>query len=99
MLGYFWADAFECVLAFLVRRKRKNEEWNGILEDKKIRSGYSLAKQRHVLVFRKEDGKKIKIRAGTAEYERYEKGKRYHKRSGELLPDPVTGMPAPPGSP
>ncbi len=91
MIFYILEAIFGYLVLVLTKQKRKNEEWAGILEEKRQKS-YSLAKQFHVLVFRKEDGKKVKFRVKAEDFERYEKGKRYLKRAGEFLPDPATAF-------
>jgi len=96
VIGYILEAIFESLVFGLTKKKRKNEEWAGILEAKRLKS-YSLAKQAHVLVFRKEDGKKIKFRVSAEDFAQYEKGKRYLKRQGEYLPDPGTAFDVSPG--
>jgi hypothetical protein len=91
MIVYILEAIFAYLIFALTKQKRKNEEWAGILEEKRQKS-YSLAKQFHILVFRKEDGKKVKFRVKAEDYDRYEKGKRYFKREGEFLPDPATAF-------
>jgi len=91
MIVYVLEAIFWYLVFALTKQKRKNEEWAGILEEKRQKS-YSLAKQFHILVFRKEDGKKVKFRVKAEDFARYEKGKRYLKRPGEFLPDPGTAF-------
>jgi len=92
MIGSFFYEILEFIILWLTRQKRKKEEWLGVLQEKKVKGAYSLSKLRHELIFRKEDGKKIKIKVDEEASSLYEKGKRYLKRSGELLPDPATGV-------
>jgi hypothetical protein len=89
MIVYILEAIFWYLVFALTKQKRKNEEWAGILEDKRLKSS-SIAKHFHILVFRKEDGKKVKFRVKAEDFARYEQGKRYLKRSGEFLPDPGT---------
>lgn len=96
MIGSFFHEILESIVLWLTKRKRKKEEWLGVLKEKKEKKGLlSGSRQRHELIFKKEDGKKIKIKVGEEAYALYEKGKRYLKRSGDLLPDPATGVKSP----
>ncbi len=91
MIVYILEAIFWYLVFALTKQKRKSEEWAGILEEKR-QKGYSLAKRFHILVFRKEDGKKVKYRVKAEDFARYEKGKRYLKREGDFLPDPTTAF-------
>ncbi len=75
---------------YLKRKKRREEEWYGFVEEKKIRSDSLLLKKKYSIVFRTDEGQNRKIKVEHQEiFDRYEKGRRYHKRKGEDYPDPV----------
>jgi hypothetical protein len=95
MIGSLFYEILEFIVFWLSKQKRKKEEWLGVLKEKRVKGGYSISKQRHELIFRKEDGKKVKIKVDKEVYALYEQGKRYLKRSGEFLPDPATGVKSP----
>lgn len=80
---------------FWIRFKRnriKRQEWHGTVEKKKNPRGHSLAKYGSVVYFRKEDGRRTKLKMTKDDSALYQEGKRYHKASGEDLPDPATGI-------
>jgi len=69
------------------RKKKREEEWYGVVEEKRMKSDYSVAKYRCFVIFRTEDGRRIKMKLTEELFSRYEKGRRYHKRRGEDFPD------------
>jgi len=72
------------------KKKRKKEEWYGFVEEKKIQGDYLLSKKRYCVVFRTDNERRIKIKLDSQEiFDRYEKGRRYHKEKGENYPEPV----------
>lgn len=78
---------------FWIRFKRgriRRQEWHGTVKRKKAPRGHSLAKYGSAVYFRKEDGRRIKLKMTKADSALYHEGKTYHKRSGEDLPDPET---------
>jgi len=80
---------------FVILFKRKREltqEWYGIVEKKKTRGDFSPAKYRYVVTFRKDDGKKKKLRMDRQEFDLYQEGKRYHKKIGDYFPDPKSAI-------
>ena len=84
----------ELVLGFLFpslgRNKRRREEWSGRVEEKRIRDGYSVAKNRYVVVFRTDDGRRRKIKLDRPDaFDGYETGRRYHKPEGWDYPVPA----------
>lgn len=84
IVEFFW---------FRFKRNRiKRQEWHGTVEKKRTARGHSLSKYGSAVYFRKEDGRKIKLKMRQADSDLYQEGKRYHKRSGEYLPDPGTGI-------
>jgi hypothetical protein len=72
------------------RKKRKKEEWYGVVEEKRVEGDYSLKKHKYAVVFRTGEGQKRKMKMSEEFFNKYEKGKQYHKRSGEDFPDPVS---------
>lgn len=77
----------------LKRKKRiirKSEEWFGVVEKREVKSNYSTSKYECFVVFRTEEGESVKISVNEADYNKYEEGKRYQKKSGEDLPVLVT---------
>ncbi len=89
---------FDAILEFLIyaifpyfkKKKRKKEEWYGVIEEKRVEGDYSLKKHMHVVIFRTNEGLKRKMKMNEELFKKYEKGKQYHKRSGEDYPDPLT---------
>ena len=87
----------DAILEFLIyaifpyfrRKKRRQEEWFGVVEEKSIEGDYSLKKHKHVIIFRTGEGQKRKMKMSEELYNKYEKGQQYRKRSGEDYPDPV----------
>lgn len=78
------------VFPYFKRKKRRKEEWFGVVEEKRTEGDYSLKKHKHTVIFRTSEGQKRKFYMKEAEFNQYEKGKQYHKRSGEDLPGPVS---------
>ena len=82
----------DTIIEFLIyaafRKKKRREEWHGVCEEKKVKGDYSLGKYKLSVVFRTDEGKKIKMVMSEELFNKYEKRKRYHKRSGEDFPDP-----------
>ena len=78
------------IFPYLKKKKRKKEEWYGIVEEKKIEGDYSLKKHRYAVVFRTSEDKKRKLHVSEALFNQYEKGKQYRKRSGEDFPESLS---------
>ncbi len=76
------------VFPYYKRKKKGKGEWHGVVEEKKVKGDYSLGKYKLSVVFRTDEGQKIKMDMSEELFNKYEKGKRYHKRSGEDYPDP-----------
>lgn len=72
------------------RKKKREEDWYGVVEEKMMKSDYSVAKYRCSVVFRAEDGRRIKMKVDDELFNRFEKGVRYHKKKGEDFPEPVS---------
>jgi hypothetical protein len=89
---------FDAILDFLIyavfpyfsKKKRRNEEWYGVVEEKREEGDFSLRKHTHAVIFRTGEGHKRKLKMTEEQFNRYEKGKQYHKRKGEDYPDPVS---------
>jgi hypothetical protein len=90
MIDYLIEIIIYAIFPYYKRKKRKEEEWHGFVEEKKSRSDYSLSKQKYSVVFRTSEGQKRKIKVDRHElFDKYAKGRRYHKKRGEYYPDPV----------
>jgi hypothetical protein len=72
------------------RKKKRAEDWYGVVEEKGMKSDYSIAKYRCFVVFRTEDGRTIKMKLTEENFNKYEQGRRYHKRRGEDFPEPAS---------
>jgi succinate dehydrogenase/fumarate reductase flavoprotein subunit len=77
------------IFPYFKRKKRKKEEWYGVVEEKRVEGDYSLKKQPHVVIFRTSEGLKRKMKMKEELFHRYEKGKQYRKRKGEEYPEPM----------
>ena len=84
----------ELILYLLIpgfrRKKKRDEEWIGIVEEKRVKSDYSLAKYKCIVIFRRDDGLQTKLEVGEQDFNLYEVGKRYQKHKGKDLPVPVS---------
>jgi hypothetical protein len=72
------------------RKKKRDEEWTGVVEEKRVKSDYSLAKYKCIVIFRRDDGLQAKLDVTEQDFNRFEVGKRYQKRKGDDLPVAVT---------
>lgn len=74
-------------LLFLVpwsRRKRdRRKEWSGAVEAKRT---WTLSNDAYLVIFRTDEGKKVRMDR-KEDFDAYEEGRRYNKRSGQDLPD------------
>lgn len=88
------AELIEMVFYLLVpafrKKKKREDEWYGVVEEKQVKSDFSIAKYNCVVVFRRDDGTKRKFKVSEADFHSFEKGKRYLKKAGEDLPAPVS---------
>lgn len=80
---------FYLVFPFYKRKKQREKEWIGIVEKKVVKSDFSVAKFPCVVIFKTDDGARIKMKFRQEDCSRYEEGKRYQKRSGEDNPFPA----------
>ena len=78
------------ILPYYQKKKKREEEWYGVVEEKKVKSNYSVSKYKCYVIFRKDDGQKIKMKINEEDLNKYEEGKRYHKRSGEDFPEAIS---------
>jgi hypothetical protein len=78
------------IFPYFKKKKRRGEDWFGVVEEKRIEGDLSLKKHRHVVVFRTSEGFKRKMKVSEELFNKYEKGKQYHKKSGKDYPDPVS---------
>jgi hypothetical protein len=77
----------------LVKRKRDiPREWSGTVEKKKILTTRTPSQYRYSVVFRTEEGKRKKLRMGKADFDLYQEGRRYTKKAGVYLPDPLSAI-------
>jgi hypothetical protein len=90
MLDAILEFLISAIFPYLKRKKWKKEEWYGVVEEKRVEGDYSLKKQPHVVIFRTSEGLKRKMKMSEELFHKYEKGKQYHKRSGEDYPEPLT---------
>lgn len=78
------------IFPYFKRKKRREEEWFGVVEEKRIEGDYSLKKHTHVVIFRTGEGLKRKMKMSEEQFNKYEKGKQYRKQSGEDYPESVS---------
>lgn len=71
------------------RKKKRAEEWTGVVEEKRVKSDYSLAKYKCTVIFRRDDGLQVKLEVNEQDFNQYEIGKRYQKRKGDDFPVPI----------
>ena len=76
------------VFPYYKRKKMRAEEWHGVVEEKNVKGDYSLGKYRLFVVFRTDEGQKIKMKMSEEQFGKYELRMRYHKKKGEDFPDP-----------
>ena len=80
---------FDFFLIIFGRKRRRNDEWDGMVVDKKTKGDYSAGKYKCYDVFKTDEGKLKKIKMDETEFLKYELHKRYHKPSGNSLPMPL----------
>ena len=89
------AEIIELILLWLFpsirRKKARDEEWFGVVEEKKVKSDFSVAKYKCVVIFRRDDGRATKFEVREEQFSTFEAGKRYHKLKSTTLPVPVNG--------
>ena len=90
MFDAIWEFLIYAIFPYFKRKKRKKEEWYGVVEEKRIEGDFSLKKHTHVVIFRTGEGQKRKMKMSEELFNTYEEGKQYHKRSGEDYPDPIS---------
>lgn len=73
------------LLPWSKRRRERRKEWSGTVEAKKT---WTLSKHAYLVIFRTDDGQRKKVRLDRQEdFDLYEEGRRYTKKTGEDLPD------------
>jgi hypothetical protein len=84
----------ELILYLLIpgfrRKKKRDEEWTGVVEEKRVMSDYSVAKYKCIVIFRRDDGMQTKLEVDEQDFILYEVGKRYQKQKGQDFPVPIT---------
>jgi hypothetical protein len=78
------------VFPYFKRKKWRQEEWFGVVEEKRAAGDYSVKKHKHIVVFRTSEGQKRKYHVSEELFNRYEEGKQYHKKRGEDFPEPLS---------
>jgi hypothetical protein len=89
MFDLFLEFVIYAIFPYFKRKKRRQEEWFGILQEKRIEGDFSLKKHKYVAVFKTNEGQKRKMKLTEELYHTYEEGKQYRKRSGEDYPKPL----------
>jgi hypothetical protein len=88
-MSSFILDILDILLVFFPWSKRKSDrrnEWSGTVEAKRT---WTLSEHTYLVIFRTDDGQKKKVRMDKKEdFDSYEEGRRYIKRTGQDLPDP-----------
>ncbi len=74
------------ILPYYKRKKRREEEWHGIVDEKLVKRGLFFLSENHYVVFVTSEGRKIRMKLSEQEFLRFEKGIRYFKKRGEDLP-------------
>jgi len=90
MLDAVFEFIIYAIFPYFKKKKRRKEDWYGVVEEKKTEGDYSLKKHKHAVIFRTSEGQKRKFYMREELFSKYEKGKQYHKRSGEDLPGDVS---------
>jgi len=83
-------DALLFLPSRLKRKREISQEWSGTVEEKITFS--SLSRHRYSVVFQTGEGQRKKLRMGKADFELYQKGRRYTKKAGDYLPDPHSAI-------
>ena len=92
---FFWYFGDFLVIALfhgLSRRWNRKQEWFGVVLENKRRRRRSWEKYRYLVVFRKDNGRRKRLRMDQWQASFYKSGWRYHKKKGEDLPDYNSGM-------
>jgi hypothetical protein len=95
MLDIIFDSLFDLLLLlpFLLKRKWEiAQEWSGTVEKKKAHTTPSISRYRYSVVFQTEEGKRKKLRMGKADFDLYQEGRRYTKKTGDYLPDPHSAI-------
>lgn len=92
LLGGIIDLIFDLFWILFTRKRMEGQEWQGTVEKKRATSGHSLSRYGYVVYFRDDEDRRRKLRMKRGDFDLYQEGKRYHKKSGEYLPDPATGI-------
>jgi len=87
ILFNFLGDLF----LFIIPVKRKMElskAWAGTVEKKKVHPSPTLSPYRYSVVFLTDHGKRKRLRMKKEDFDLYQEGRRYVKKSGTNLPEP-----------
>lgn len=93
IIGIIIIGAGLVIWLFLAESKKKNDEWEGTLEDKKVNKYFHRGEEKkdHLLFFKTDSGKKITYSANADIYDTFEKGDRARKQKGEYYPTRLQG--------
>lgn len=87
-MGLLILEILDNLLALFPWARRKSDRrkaWSGIVEAKRT---WTLSEHAYLVIFRTDEGQKKKVRMDrTEDFNAYEEGRRYTKRSGQDLPD------------
>lgn len=88
LLESFLDNVLSFFFPHLQNKKRRKEDWYGVVEKKKTKTDFSVSRFACYVIFKKDDGSLAKIHVDEDEFNLYEIGKMYHKKEGEDLPVP-----------
>lgn len=91
-MAHFLEFIFDFLLLHWKRKRQTESDWFGIVEKKKDKGLFSLGKNPCLVIFRTEDGSRNKIWMNEDEFSCYDLRKKYHKKQGDIMPDPQSGM-------
>ncbi len=89
MIGEIIEVLFYLVFPFYKRKRQREGEWVGVVEKKAVKSDFSVAKFPCTVIFKTDDGVRIKMKFRQEDCGRYEEGRRYQKKKGEDHPFPA----------
>lgn len=91
-MAHFLEFIFDYLLLHWKRKRQTESDWFGTVEQKKNRELFSLRRNPFLVVFRAEDGSQKKFWMNEDDFNCYMLSKKYHKKKGELMPDPQSGI-------
>jgi len=87
-MGSIILEILDSLLVLFPWSKRKSDrrkEWKGTVEAKRT---WTLSEHAYLVIFRADDGQRKKVRMDNQEeFDGYEEGRRYIKRTGQDLPE------------